>query len=148
MLWVLTGLLVIILAVLLWVVLRARSGRSDAIPDSLNPSTARAAPARAPPTWGKTVVVPDPANACPAVLRIQGQSFANEAAPRLPLATCSIANQCQCRYVPATERRRGEERRSGTDRRTQLRFEPGKEGDRRTGKDRRYRKGYDWDKTI
>jgi hypothetical protein len=92
-------------------------------------------------------VVSDPAKACPAALRLEGQSFANEAAPRLPLSDCSVAN-CHCHYVPAEERRTGVERRSGADRRTQLRFEPGKTGDRRSGKDRRHRKGYEWDRTI
>jgi hypothetical protein len=147
MLWVLAGLLTVVLGALLWVLLRSRPDRTVVPTESRDAPPVRPKP-RLPATWGKTIVVPDPANACPAVLRIQGQSFANEAAPRLPLVNCSVANQCKCHFVPAAERRRGEDRRSGTDRRTQLRFEPGKPGDRRTGKDRRHRKGYDWDHTI
>lgn len=147
MLWVLVGLLVLVLGAVVWVLMRGRSDQS--LPGA---SAQQAPPPRPPPrriatSWGKTVVVPDPASACPAVLRIQGQSFTNEAAPRLPLSTCSVAN-CQCHYVPAEERRTGPERRSGQDRRSQLRFEPGKEGDRRSGKDRRHRRGYDWNQTI
>ena len=147
MLWVLAGLLTAVLGALLWVLLRHRRDKAEVPTESRDSPVARPKP-RPTATWGKTVVVPDPADACPAVLRIKGQSFANEAAPRLPLANCSIANRCKCRYVPAVERRKSDERRSGTDRRTQLRFEPGKPGDRRTGKDRRHRKGYDWDQTI
>lgn len=148
MLWVLAGLLVIVLGALLWVVLRARSGPPDAPTNSRRPAPTRPLPARGPTTWGKTVVVPDPANACLAALRLEGQSFATEAAPRLPLANCTMVDQCQCHYVPAQDRRQGRERRSGVDRRTHLRFEPGKEGDRRKGKDRRHRNTYDWDNTV
>ncbi len=149
MLWVLIGLLLVVLAALLWVILRNR-GDKPLVPTTtttkpLPPDTP--APKREPKAWGKTVVVPDPANACPAVLKIAGQSFENDEAPRLPLASCGNAN-CQCHYVPAVERRSGQERRSGKDRRTGLRFEPGKPGDRRSGQDRRRRKGYDWNSTI
>jgi hypothetical protein len=147
MLWLLAGLLVVILAALAWVVLRARSRGPVAAPQRQESTPARPAPRRPAATWGKTVVVPDPANACPAVLTMRGQSFSNEAAPRLPLASCTMTDRCQCRYVPAPERRKGDERRSGEDRRTQLRFEPGRPGDRRSGKDRR-RRGYDWDHTV
>jgi hypothetical protein len=146
-LWVLVGLLVLVLGAVVWVVMRSRSDRSVSPAGTQETQPARPLPKRSAASWGKTVVVPDPAKACPAVLRIQGQSFTNEAAPRLPLSNCSVAN-CQCHYAPAKERRAAEERRSGMDRRTQLRFEPGKAGDRRSGKDRRHRKGYDWDQTI
>lgn len=148
MLWVLAGLLVVILAALAWVVLRIRPERPAPSPQRQDSPSARPAPRRTAATWGKTVVVPDPANACPAVLRIRGQSLSNEAAPRLPLANCTMSDRCQCHYVPAPDRRTGGERRSGADRRTQLRFEPGKAGDRRSGKDRRHRGGYDWDRTV
>lgn len=147
MIWVLVGLLIVVLGAVLWVVLRARSAKAEAVVASHQPLPARPTPSRPAATWGKVVVVPDPAAACPAVLRLQGQSFPNDDAPRLPLPDCSVAN-CQCRYAPAKERRNGAERRSGMDRRTQLRFEPGKPGDRRSGKDRRHRRGYDWDHTI
>lgn len=147
MLWVLVGVLVLVLGAVVWVLMRSRSERSLPTADARQALPPRPPPKRPAASWGKTVVVPDPAKACPAVLRIQGQSFTNEAAPRLPLSNCSVAN-CQCHYVPAEERRAGPERRSGTDRRSQLRFEPGKEGDRRSGKDRRHRKGYDWNQTI
>ena len=147
MLWVLVGLLVVVLAAVIWVVIRTRSGRSRAPARPRDALFARSIPWSFAATWGKTFVVPDPAKACPAALRIEGQSFSNEAAPRLPLADCSVAN-CHCHYVPGQERRTGSERRSGADRRTQLRFEPGKAGDRRSGKDRRHRNGYEWDRTI
>ena len=147
MLWVLIGLLLVVVAVLLWVVLRNRPDKVLA-PTATKPLPASTpAPKHEPKTWGKTVVVPDPAAAGPAVLKIAGQSFENNEAPRLPLASCGNAN-CQCHYAPAKERRNGQERRSGKDRRTGLRFEPGKPGDRRSGQDRRHRKGYDWDSTI
>lgn len=42
------------------------------------------------------------------------------------------------------DRRSGNERRSGDDRRQEYRFEPGKEN-RRGGKDRRKKKGYGWE---
>ncbi len=149
MLWVLIGLLLVVLAALLWVILRNRPDKAPSLAPTatrhLPPGTP--APQRELKTWGKTVVVPDPANACPAVLKIAGKSFDNDEAPRLPLASCGNAN-CQCHYAPAKERRNGEERRSGKDRRTGLRFEPGKPGDRRSGQDRRRRKGYDWNSTI
>jgi hypothetical protein len=150
MIWVLIALTILVLGTILWVVLRSRAEppSTRTATASQQPPAARPTPARSTPTtWGKTVVVPDPAKACPAVLRIQGQTFESDAAPRLPLADCSFAN-CQCHYVAAKERRSNAERRSGTDRRTQLRFEPGDPGDRRSGKDRRHRKGYDWDRTI
>ena len=147
MAWILVCLLVVVIAALVWVVLRNRPEKVLA-PVPSKPSTpGKPAPKAEPATWGKTVVVPDPANACPAVLKIQGQSFANDEAPRLPLTSCGIAN-CRCHYVPSKEQRSGKERRSGKDRRADLRFEPGKPGDRRSGKDRRHRKGYDWDSTI
>ena len=42
------------------------------------------------------------------------------------------------------ERRKGEERREGADRREEIRFEPEPDkGDRRVGKDRRKRGGWD-----
>ena len=147
MLWVLIGLLILVLGAVVWVLLRSRSDRSLDAAVAQQALPVRPPPKRPAASWGKTVVVPDPAKACPAVLRIQGQSFSNEAAPRLPLSNCSVAS-CQCHYVPAEERRTGQERRSGADRRTQLRFEPGKQGERRSGKDRRHRKGYDWNRTI
>lgn len=149
MLWVLAGLLATVLAALVWVVLRTRSEQpvASAQPQQLAPSP-RPAPRRPATSWGRMVVVPDPANACLAALKIQGQSLSTEAAPRLPLADCTMTDRCQCRYVPAPERRATKERRSGLDRRSQLRFEPDKPVDRRSGKDRRHRQAYDWDHTI
>lgn len=148
MLWLLGGLLLVVLAGLLWVVLRARSEVPPLHPARQAPAALPKAPPRgAASSWGITVVVPDPDTACPAVLRIQGRSFANEAAPSLPLSNCSSAN-CRCYYEPAPERRKTKERRSGEDRRAQLRFEPDKPVDRRSGKDRRQRKSYDWDHTV
>ena len=147
MLWVLIGLVLVVLAALLWVILRNRPDK-PLIPTTTKPlPSGTSAPRGEPKSWGKMVVVPDPGNACPAVLQIAGQSFENDEAPRLPLASCGNAN-CQCDYTPAVERRSGQERRSGNDRRTGLRFEPGKPGDRRSGQDRRRRKGYDWNSTI
>ena len=43
---------------------------------------------------------------------------------------------------PAVDRRRQPERREGRDRREEIRFEPGKDN-RRSGTDRRKRKGWD-----
>ncbi len=147
LLWVLVGLMIVVLAALVWVALRNRPEKTLAPHTGNGPPATKAVPKREPQSWGKTVVVPDPANACPAVLKLQGQSFDNDEAPRLPLPSCGNAT-CQCHYVAAKERRTGKERRSGQDRRTGLRFEPGKPGDRRSGRDRRHRKGYDWDSTI
>ena len=145
--WVLAGLLVLVLGAVVWVLMRSRSDRPPPTADTRQAQPSRPPPKRASASWGKTVVVPDPTKACPAVLRIQGRSFANDAAPRLPLSNCSSAS-CQCYYEPASERRTYKERRSGEERRGQLRFEPNKPADRRSGKDRRQRKSYDWDHTV
>lgn len=147
LLWALVGLLGLVLVAVSWVLLRSRSDRSDPAPDAEQAPPSQVLPKRAPASWGKVLVVSDPKRACRAVLKIQGQTFPSEAAPRLPLADCSVAN-CRCHFVPAKERRAGTERRSGLDRRSQLRFEPGKPGDRRSGKDRRRRDTHEWDQTI
>ena len=143
LIWILAALVGLVLVVVGWVIWHNRSDRSG-----IEPAAPAAALKRViKPTWGKTIVVADPAKACEAALQISGQSFPNEAAPRLPLAGCTSAD-CKCYYIPARERRFRTERRSGTDRRTGLRYEPGQPGDRRSGKDRRHRGHYDWEDTI
>jgi hypothetical protein len=142
--WILAALVGLVLAAVVWVIWHSRSDRSalaQLAPEAGTPKRVIK------PTWGKTVVVPDPAKACEAVLKISGQSFPEGEVPRLPLASCSSAD-CKCYFIPARERRFRPERRSGKDRRTGLRFEPGQPGDRRSGKDRRNQGHYDWDKTI
>jgi hypothetical protein len=144
LIWILAILVVAVVAAVGWVVWRISADRGD----SPTTASAPAAPRRIiKPTWGKTVVVPDPTKACEAVMKISGESFSNDAAPRLPLPSCT-SSSCKCYFVPARERRFRTERRSGMDRRTGLRYEPGEAGDRRSGKDRRHGKHYDWDETI
>jgi len=147
LIWIVVGLLVVVLAGIAWVAFRTRS---PADPPAANHRTV--APGQTfvreeVKTWGKTLIVPNPAEACPAVLIIQGQSFRNEDAPRLPLTGCGSTN-CKCHYVPAREMRTGKERRSGIDRRSSLRYEPGKPDDRRSGKDRRKHGRYDWEHPV
>ena len=145
MVWILAALVGLVLAAVLWVLWKNRGQNSLAPAPATAPAAAAKRVVKA--TWGKTIVVPDRSQACDAVLKIAGQSFPNEDAPRLPLPSCTFGN-CKCYYIPARERRLKTERRSGVDRRTGLRYEPGKAGDRRTGKDRRHSKHYDWDHTI
>jgi hypothetical protein len=144
MVWILAALIALVLCAVVWVIWRTRS---DASVEPAPPPAATAPRRALRPTWGKAIVVPDRAKACQAVLQLDGHEFPNADAPRLPLPSCTVSN-CKCYYVPARERRLRTERRSGIDRRSGLRYEPGQPGDRRSGKDRRHGDNYDWDHTI
>jgi hypothetical protein len=144
MLWILAALVGLVLAAVGWVIWRAhREGTTEMVPTASTPVAKRSVK----PTWGKVLVVANPLTACETVLQMDGRTFPNAEAPRLPLPTCN-SKDCKCYYIPARERRFRTERRTWADRRTGLRYEPGQPGDRRSGKDRRHHGHYDWDETI
>lgn len=76
-------------------------------------------------------------SACLAAKTIEGKRFLAAEAPPLPLAECSSADDCRCRFVHHEDRRSSRDRRSP--------FAPGSasagtarfERERREGKDRR-----------
>jgi hypothetical protein len=75
--------------------------------------------------------------ACMAVKTVEGQRFLAVEAPQLPLAECSNAEDCECRFIHHEDRRSGHDRRSP--------YSPGSvgtgtgtmEAERRQGGDRR-----------
>jgi hypothetical protein len=129
-------------AIVLWLVIRARMPATDRVPVAPVKSGKSSALGH---SWGKTLFVPNPDAACPRARELMGRSFAAGTAPNLPLPGCN-APECHCSYLPARERRSGGERHSGEDRRAQIRFGPG-DAERRSGKDRR-RKRSAWDHTT
>ena len=94
-------------------------------------------PQRARPSryWGVRLVPPPGGTCCTLIRQLQGQSFARDEVPPLPLPGCTMLN-CHCRFEYLSEARRGQDRRSGWDRRQQIRFDP-YSSDRRSKKDRR-----------
>ncbi len=147
MLWVAIGaLLVMVLGAALW--MRAASRRPSKVATLLD------APVQAParvvtkkptvPSWGKRLVV-DRSAACQTARILAGQCFPNAQVPSLPLKGCGNA-ACRCVFEPVTDRRSGDERRTGSERRDQIRFEDDK--DRRSGKSRRKDEHYTWHSTI
>jgi hypothetical protein len=136
MVWIVLGIIVI--GVVAWWLLRPRKSANHATPAPRRGSTASPngkskVPARR--TWGGKLVIPPGANACPMARKLEGRYYKNGKAPAIPLPGCGLAN-CQCQLEPQADRRFTKERRSGKERRPQLRFEPGKT-DRRAGDDRR-----------
>lgn len=132
MTWIVLSLVVALAAGLVAYVLVARK-RSRA--------TAALKAAPSPRYWGKQLVVPEPARACQAARVLNGQAFAFHRTPPLPLKGCANT-VCKCHFEPMQDRRSGKERRTGTERREQIRFEDRK--DRRCGRDRRSSDHYDW----
>ena len=93
------------------------------------------------PIWGVKISTRDMGKACPEARKILDQSFPIGKAPSLPLPKCPYPRECMCFFLRLEERRKGE-RRSGNERRKDVRFEPGQQ--RRAGHDRR-RKTPEWD---
>jgi hypothetical protein len=147
MTWLLIILAVALLAGLAYYV----SSRRVAAPAPKRPSEIAERVAhtpRSPPNaryWGRQLVVPDPARACQTARILDGQSFALDKVPALPLKDCTCAH-CACHFEALRDRRGDPERRAGHDRRDHIRFEDRK--DRRIGHDRRKSDHYDWKFTV
>jgi hypothetical protein len=122
-----------------------RRGTSDVPTLRAGPQLEPAADNPQPNYWGRKLVVPSPDVACEAAKALQGKCYPGSEGPDLPLSDCDAKMKCLCHYEPLPERRR-EERRSGHDRREELRFDADKP-DRRSGTDRRA-SGHRWDTTI
>lgn len=90
--------------------------------------------------WGKQLVVPYPERACASAKALQGQAYAIGHTPSLPLNDCNCV-ACECRFVALVDRRSDSERRAGSDRRNDIRFDA--KPDRRAGVMRRKR-DYTW----
>ena len=88
------------------------------------------------PVWGKRFVPGGAGRVCDAAKACAGKCYELDQVPKLPLPGCSFGIQCQCHFETLTDRRSGKERRSGVDRRPNLRFDPDKPP-RRSGRDRR-----------
>jgi len=125
--WLLIGL---VIAGAAWYFLRQRQ-RREAVE-----SPVRERKPAAKPVWGKRLVVPSSGKACPEAQKIAGQVFPLDKVPVLPLAGCTSRGNCLCRFETLPEQRGGAERRSGTDRRPDIRYDTEKKP-RRSGKDRR-----------
>lgn len=141
MIWLLILFLLALAAGLAYALFGRQADRPPALPAR---RAEPVAPLRRPPGvrhWGKQFAVPDPARACQRANALDGQRFALGKGPSLPLAGCE-QTQCDCRYQDLVDQRGGLERRSGNDRREQVRFEERK--DRRSGQDRRQDDRYDW----
>lgn len=78
--------------------------------------------------WGVTLQTPEGHPGCPRVQELLGREFTLDQAPRLPLPGCTL--DCQCHYHPLLEQRSGTPRRVHHDRRSILRYEPGKKNRR------------------
>ncbi|TCO78118.1 hypothetical protein EV699_12435 [Plasticicumulans lactativorans] len=140
----------VLVAIAIWVLYRQREPRApDTRPLPTPNATPRPAGTGAAPElrlvpapeqprkpWSAVQIVPAAAGcACPAVAAFSGRLFPrDQPPPPLPVAGCDRA-VCVCRFEVIHDRRRGD-RRSGTDRRQSLRFEPSK-SDRRAGRERR-----------
>jgi len=87
------------------------------------------------PTVAVVLRVQNPDCACENARKFADKTFVVGSAPQLPFKGCTRAD-CRCRYQPITDRRSTKgERRKGTSRREEIRFET--KDDRRSGKDRR-----------
>lgn len=107
-----------------------------------NRSAAGRPPAAAVPTLPLRRVLPAE-TACAEARVLDGKRYPASAAPHFPLPGCS-QGQCNCQLLPEPERRHGE-RRTGHDRRGDIRFSDKPE--RRSGNDRRLH-GTDWSQSI
>lgn len=114
----------------------------------LPPRTERVHPPRAPataPAWQAVRIVPAAGACACAAARLQaGRLYPPGQAPITPLMQCDRHGHCTCHYETVHDRRHNE-RRSGFDRRTGLRYEPGR-SDRRASRDRR--QTYAWTGAI
>lgn len=73
--------------------------------------------------WGVQLMPPQSGLCCALIRQLQGRSFAKLDAPPLPLSGCTMLH-CYCYYKQLAERRKLRERRSGKERRQQIRFAP------------------------
>jgi len=140
MVWIILGIIVV--AVAAWLLLRNKDagtgGHHHVKPHHGDAPAASHVVSAHKPTrkiWGKQLTIPAGAQACQAAHDLEGKGIPHDKVPTLPLAGCSHAS-CQCHFEPLEDRRSHIERRSGKERREDLRFEPGKT-DRRSGTDRR-----------
>ena len=87
------------------------------------------------PTVAVVLRVQNPDCACENARKFADKTFVVGSAPQLPFKGCTRVD-CRCRYQTITDRRGAKgERRKGTSRREEIRFET--KDDRRSGKDRR-----------
>lgn len=127
--WI-SALLAIVVALSLAIYLRKRqTAKERAYLEAL------AAPVEK-PVWGKQVAIPSQGHVCQAVREIADVQFKKDEAPHLPLPECIYKSICQCKYKLIQEKRSGNERREGGDRRPVLRYDPDNPP-RRSGRDRR-----------
>lgn len=84
--------------------------------------------------WGACIDSESPGQCCEAALAIQHDPYSFDKLPTLPLAMCD-KDLCLCHYIGVKERR-VQNRRTGHDRREEIRFDPNS-SERRAGKDRR-----------
>lgn len=146
--WLLIPLVVALVAGLAYFVIRRRGATAPVAPKVPALSPGRTAKPKSPPHsrfWGKQLVVPNPDDACLSARVLNGQSFAINKVPKLPLKDCGSVN-CACRFEALVDRRADPERRCGLDRRDLIRFEDRK--DRRHDHDRRKDDQYDWRFTV
>jgi hypothetical protein len=80
------------------------------------------------------IVIPPTGACCAAAHKLETTRFNKGHAPPLPLADCSMKTGCLCRYQPVPERRIGERRTGGHEKREVIRYE---ENPRRKGHGRR-----------
>lgn len=84
--------------------------------------------------WGACIEIDHQSQCCEAVMAIRQEPFSFDKLPDLPLAMCD-QSMCMCHYLGVKERR-ADNRRTGHDRREEIRFDPNS-GERRSGNDRR-----------
>jgi len=108
------------------------------------------------PIWGKQFICgthSSGAYACDSAIEMHGRSFGLDELPSVPLSGCDTLN-CQCQLVPLVDRRVVAERRSGNERRDEIRFIVELDGEskppRRSRRDRRKDRDstYHWDHNI
>lgn len=114
---------------------------TQAAPTARSAKPVAAATASSARHWGKRLVVDRP-DACATARQNAGRSYTLAEAPHLPLPGCDNA-ACGCRFEHLVERRTGNERRHGDERREMARFDAAP--DRRTGQHRRHDDHYEWD---
>jgi hypothetical protein len=125
----------------LWIYRRRPATSASQHGSNAHPSL-QAKPAKKAEQWGVRIAIANKDKACPQVRGFLGKEFEVAKKPSLPVKNCPFPQQCECHYVKLFDRRK-EERRSGKERRKEMRAEAGHQ-DRRTGKDRRKGQNTDW----
>ncbi len=115
LLWVAVTVILVVLAIFM---LRRAGGTK--------PSGAAAKPGASVPASIVRIHAPQDALSCESVQQLRDQRYSRDETPSLPLTSCTMPDNCRCRYIASTERRRIPDRRSGQDRRADMRFEPDK----------------------